>query len=174
MRDALLLVDVINAFDHEDGERLLESFRARHNALVRALEHARREGVTIVYANDNVGVWDGDAAGLVRRAVEGPGGDLVAAIAPREGDLFVIKPRYSAFDHTPLELLLREREVERLLVAGAATEMCVAQTAIAARERGFKVSVLVDACAAADERMEEISLDYLENVVGARLERVAA
>jgi nicotinamidase-related amidase len=52
--------------------------------------------------------------------------------------------------------------------------MCVAQTAIAARERGFKVSVLVDACATVDERMEEISLDYLENVVGARLERVDA
>jgi nicotinamidase-related amidase len=174
VRDALLLVDVINAFDHEDGERLLASFRTRHDALVRALERARRDGVPVVYANDNVGVWDGDAPGLVRRAVEGPGGDLVAAIAPREGDLFVIKPRYSAFDHTPLELLLREREVERLLLAGTATEMCVAQTAIAARERGFKVSVLVDACASVDERMEEISLDYLENVVGARLERVAS
>jgi nicotinamidase-related amidase len=174
VRDALLLVDVINAFDHEDGERLLASFRARHGAFVRALERARRDGVPVVYANDNVGVWDGDAPGLVRRAVDGPGGDLVAAIAPREGDLFVIKPRYSAFDHTPLELLLRDLEVERLLLTGTATEMCVAQTAIAARERGFKVSVLVDACASVDERLEEISLDYLENVVGARLERVPA
>ena len=171
MRDALLLVDVINAFDHEDGPQLLESFRARHDGLVRALERARRDGVPVVYANDNVGVWDGDTPGLVRRAVEGAGGDLVSAIAPREGDLFVIKPRYSAFDHTPLELLLRELEIERLLLAGTATEMCVAQTAIAARERGFKVSVLVDACATVDGRMEEISLDYLENVVGARLER---
>lgn len=174
MRDALLLVDVINAFDHEDGERLLASFHARHGGLVRALQRARSDGLPVVYANDNVGAWDGDGPGLVRRAVEGPGGDLVAAIAPRDGDLFVIKPRYSAFDHTPLELLLREREVERLFLAGTATEMCVAQTAIAARERGFKVSVLVDACATVDERMEEISLDYLENVVGARLERVAA
>jgi nicotinamidase-related amidase len=173
VRDALLLVDVINGFDHEDGERLLESFRARHHALVRALERARAARLPVVYANDNVGVWDGDARGLVERAVEGPGGELVEAIAPREGDLFVIKPRYSAFDHTPLELLLGELAVERLLLAGTATEMCVVQTAIGARERGFKVSVLVDACATADERMERISLDYVENVVGARLERAA-
>ena len=48
------------------------------------------------------------------------------------------------------------------------------QTAIAARERGFKVSVLVDACATVDERMERISLEYVENVVGARLEHAAA
>ena len=174
MRDALLLVDVINAFDHEDGEELLASFRARHGGLVRALDDARARELPVVYANDNVGVWDGDAAGLVRRAREGGGGDLVDAIAPRAGDLFVIKPRYSAFDHTPLELLLRELDVERLLLAGAATEMCVAQTAIAARERGFKVSVFVDACATADERMERVSLDYLENVVGVYLERAAA
>jgi nicotinamidase-related amidase len=174
VRDALLLVDVINPFDHEDGERLLASFRARHERLVRALDRARADGLPIVYANDNVGVWDGDAPGLVRRALAGAGGALVQAIAPREGDLFVIKPRYSAFDHTPLELLLRELEIERILLVGTATEMCVAQTAIAARERGFKVSVLVDACATVDERMEAISLDYLENVVGARLERVAA
>ena len=174
MRDALLLVDVINAFDHEDGERLLDSFRARHGGLVGALERARRDGVPVVYANDNVGVWDGDAPGLVRRAVAGRGGALVEQVAPQDGDLFVLKPRYSAFDHTPLELLLRELEVERLLLAGTATEMCVAQTAIAARERGFKVSVLVDACATVDERMEGISLEYLEHVVGVRLEHGSA
>jgi nicotinamidase-related amidase len=174
MRDALLLVDVINAFDHEDGDRLLESFRERHGGLVRALEDAREAQLPVVYANDNVGVWDGDARGLVERAVAGKGGELVETIAPRDGDLFVIKPRYSAFDHTPLELLLRDLEIERLLLAGTATEMCVVQTAIAARERGFKVSVLVDACATADERMERISLDYVENVIGARLEHAAA
>jgi nicotinamidase-related amidase len=174
VRDALVLVDVINAFDYEDGERLLASFRDRQAGLLRALERARRDGVPVVYANDNVGVWDGDAPGLVRRAVAGPGGELVEAIAPREGDRFVFKPRYSAFDHTPLELLLGELEIERILLAGTATEMCVAQTAIAARERGFKVTVLVDACATVDERMEGISLDYLENVVGVRLERDAA
>jgi nicotinamidase-related amidase len=174
VRDALVLVDVINGFDHEDGDRLLASFRARHAGLVCALERARRDGVPVVYANDNVGVWEGDAPGLVRRAVAGTGGELVEAIAPREGDRFVFEPRYSAFDHTPLELLLGELGIERLLLAGTATEMCVAQTAIAARERGFKVTVLVDACATVDERMEEISLDYLENVVGVRLERDAA
>lgn len=175
MRDALLLVDVINTFDHEDGERLLESFRARHRGLVRALERAREQRLPVVYANDNVGVWDGDSRRLVREAVErGRGGGLVKAVAPQDGDRFVVKPRYSAFDNTPLELLLRELEVERLLLAGTATEMCVVQTAIAARERGFKVSVLVDACATVDERMERISLEYVENVVGVRLERAAA
>jgi nicotinamidase-related amidase len=51
------------------------------------------------------------------------------------------------------------------------TEGCVAQTTIDARERGLKVSVLANACATVDERVERIALEYLESVAGARIER---
>jgi nicotinamidase-related amidase len=171
VRDALLLVDLLNDFEHEDGDRLLASFRDRHEGMVRALGRARAEDLPVVYANDSYGVWDGDRKRLVCRALEGRGGDLLEAIAPGEDDRFVVKPRYSAFDKTPLELILRELEIERLLLAGASTEGCVAQTAIDARELGFKVTVLADACATVDERVEQVALDYLETVVGARIER---
>jgi nicotinamidase-related amidase len=171
VRDALLLVDVVNDFEHEHGERLLESFRARHDGFLRALGRARAEELTVVYANDSYGDWRGDGPALVRRALEGRGGELVEAIAPGEDACFVLKPRYSAFDHTPLALILREREIERLLLGGMSTEGCVAQTAIDARERGFKVSVLAEACATIDERVERIALEYLEAVAGARIVR---
>jgi nicotinamidase-related amidase len=142
---------------------------------VAALEDARTRELPVLYANDNRGVWDGDAARLVRQATEeGLGRDLVAAIAPQAGDRFVVKPRYSAFDHTPLELILRDLEIERILLAGTATESCVVQTAIDGRELGFKISLLVDACASADERLEQIALAYLEDVVGARLVRTGS
>ena len=171
MRDALLLVDVLNDFEHEDGEKLLESFRSRHDGFVAALEGARGAGLTVVYANDTYGDWRGDGPALVRRALEGRGGELVEAIAPDEEDCFVVKPRYSAFDHTPLDLILREREVERLLLGGMSTEGCVAQTAIDARELGFKITVLAKACATIDERLEQVALEYLEQVAGAFVER---
>jgi nicotinamidase-related amidase len=142
---------------------------------VAALEDARTRELSVLYANDNRGVWDGNAARLVRQATEeGLGGELVAAIAPQAGDRFVVKPRYSAFDHTPLELILRDLELERILLAGTATEGCVVQTAIDGRELGFKISVLVDACASADERLEQIALVYLEGVVGVRLGRTGS
>ena len=171
MRDALLLVDVVNDFEHEDGERLLQSFRSRHQGVVAALEQACAGGLTVVYANDTYGDWRGDAPALVKRALEGRGRELVEAIAPGEDDCFVVKPRYSAFDHTPLELILREREVERLLLGGMSTEGCVAQTAIDARELGFKITVLAKACATIDEGLEHVALEYLEQVVGAFVER---
>ena len=167
MKDALLLVDVVNDFLHEDGEALLAWFRARHARLVALLGESRGSSVPIVYANDDWGRWDGDAPGLVRAAVErGRSGDLVAAVSPREGDRVVLKPRYSAFDSTPLEILLRELDIDRIRLAGMATEMCVTQTAIAARELGFKVTVHADACACVDPRLERIALEYLRAVAG--------
>jgi nicotinamidase-related amidase len=171
VKDALLLVDVIQTFEHEDGDRLLASFRERHEGFVRAVDRARADELPVVYANDNFGIWDGDAPRLVRSALEAGGGELVEAIVPREGETLVVKPRYSAFDHTPLELILRELEIERLLLGGMSTEGCVAQTTVAARERGFKVSVLSSCCASVDERVERIALEYLETVAGARIER---
>jgi nicotinamidase-related amidase len=175
VKRALLLVDVVQTFEHDDGDRLLASFRARHDGFVRALADARADGLPVVYANDDFGSWRGDASELVRRAVEeGRGSDLVRALAPREADRFVLKPRYSAFKHTPLDLLLRELDVELILLAGAATEMCVVQTAIDARDLDYKVTVLADACACTDERLERLALEYLAEVAGVRVERFTA
>ena len=162
MKDALLLVDVIDDFSHEDGEALLRSFRSRQPALVPALADARAR-IPVVYANDMRDRWDSDAPGYVADVrANGLGGDLVAEIAPAEGDVFVFKPRYSAFDSTPLEILLQQLHVERILLAGNATEMCVTQTAIAARELGFKVTVLAACCATLDPELETIALQYLD------------
>jgi nicotinamidase/pyrazinamidase len=163
---ALLLVDVIKDFLHEDGDRLLESFRERHPALVAAIADARQAGERIVYANDATGTWSSDAPGLVRHAIErGKGGDLVAEVAPRDGDVVVLKRRYSAFDATPLQSILREDlDVTELAIAGTATEMCVFQTATDALRRGFRVSVLAGACATVDPKAEQLALEFLSRV----------
>ncbi|MEA2662287.1 MAG: hypothetical protein QOH08_1859 [Chloroflexota bacterium] len=170
MRDALLVIDVVDDFRHADSDRLLVSFRERLPAMRAVLGEAREAGIPVIYANDNRGVWDGDAKRMIREAIERrPGGDLVAEVAPRAGERFVAKPRYSAFDLTPLELILADVDAERLLVIGASLEMCVAQTAIDARERGWKVTVIPAACPAVDQEMADVAVRYLERVAGVRM-----
>ena len=166
MARALLLVDVLKDFEHEDGERLLDSLRQRHAGLTRALADARRADVPVVYANDDAGRWDSNAPALVSRALEGKGGALIAAVVPQPGDRVVLKPRYSAFDETPLVTILRDLDVDQIIVAGTATEMCVFQTATDALRLGFDVTVAADACATVDEGHEALALDYLEHVLG--------
>ena len=171
MNAALLLVDVIKDFRHEDGGRLLASFRARHAALVGVLERARNEGVPVVYANDNAGTWDSDVRKLLEQAVEhGRAGKLVGAVAPKAGDPVVLKPGYSAFQATPLETILRDGlDVDELVVAGTATEMCVFQTVTDALRLGFVVAVQADACASVDEENERLALEYLDRVLGVEI-----
>ena len=169
MGDVLLIVDVLQDFEHEDGAALLESLRRRRRAIEAALARARSSEIPVVYAHDNAGVWDSDVSRIVDRALAGRGGTDVANLLPEVRDRFVFKPRYSAFDHTALALILEELGCDRVLIAGASTEGCIAQTAIDARELGYKVSVLAGGCATTDEALEQTALRYLVDVVGARL-----
>jgi hypothetical protein len=61
MRDVLVVVDVINNFAHDDGGALLESFRSRLDGIRSALVDARASGTPVVYVNDTMGRWDGQA-----------------------------------------------------------------------------------------------------------------
>ena len=166
------MVDVFNDFDHEDGDRLLESFRERSPNMFRVLESARAAGVSPVYVNDERGRWRSDAPGLIREALAGKSGKLIAPLAPAAGDAVLLKHRYSAFDHTALDVLLGSMQVDRVILVGAATEGCVVQTAIDARERGLKVSIVVNACATTNHELELTALRYASLVGGAHLERV--
>jgi nicotinamidase-related amidase len=172
--DVLLVVDVLDDFDHENAEPLLASFRSRGATMARAIALAREAGVPVIYVNDDRDRWDSDAPALAREAASGPGGDVIRQIAPRDGDRVLLKHRYSAFDHTALDLLLGAESTERVLVMGAATEGCVVQTALDAREHGLKATILVDACATTDAELEATALRYAEDVGGIHVQRVGS
>jgi nicotinamidase-related amidase len=170
--DALLVVDVFDDFDHDDAEPLLASFLERGATMAQAVETARDAGVPVIYVNDDRDRWDSDAPALARAAADGPGGEVVQRILPRSGDAILLKHRYSAFDHTALDLLLGAKSTERVVVMGAATEGCVVQTALDAREHGLKATILADACATTDSELEATALRYAQDVGGIRVERV--
>jgi nicotinamidase-related amidase len=171
LNDVLLVVDVVNTFDHEDGTALLASFRARLPAMVDTLEQARKdELLPVVYVNDAFGDWRGERLSFVQRAIDsGAGGDVVAALGPAPTEAFLFKPRYSAFDQTPLGPLLEDLAIERVILIGAATEGCVVQTAIDGRELRLKVTIVKTACATADGALEKVALAYAAEVGGVRL-----
>lgn len=167
--DALLVIDVLADFDHEDSEALLASFRERGPAMASAVASAREADVPVIYVNDDRDRWDSDAPALVREAMNGPGGDVIRPIVPRDGDRILLKHRYSAFDHTALELLLEAASIKRVVLVGASTEGCVVQTALDARELGLKATILSNACATASAELEQVALRYAEDVGGIRV-----
>jgi nicotinamidase-related amidase len=172
--DALLVVDVLNDFEHDDGGKLLASFRDRAAAMQASILAGRAAGIPIIYVNDDMERWDSDAPRLAQDAARGKGGAVVSLLLPEPGDRVLLKHRYSAFDHTALGILLESLHVERLILIGSATEGCIVQTAIDAREQGLKASIVADACATIDSDLEAVALEYAERVGGVHVERQSA
>jgi biuret amidohydrolase len=76
-----------------------------------------------------------------------PGHDIIPELYPVAGEPVIDKPGKGAFYQTDLELMLRNRGIETLLVCGVTTEVCVNTTVREANDRGFRCIVLSDCCA---------------------------
>src|SRR6266478_6393170 len=76
-----------------------------------------------------------------------PGHDIIPELYPIAGEPVIDKPGKGAFYQTDLDLVLRNRGIETLLVCGVTTEVCVNTTVREANDRGFRCIVLSDCCA---------------------------
>ena len=76
-----------------------------------------------------------------------PGHDIIPDLYPLAGEPVIDKPGKGAFYQTDLELMLHNRAIDTLLVAGVTTEVCVNTTVREANDRGFRCIVLSDCCA---------------------------
>jgi nicotinamidase-related amidase len=54
---ALLVIDMLNPYAHEDADRLAESVRAAVPRISDLIDRARKEDVPVVWVNDNYGDW---------------------------------------------------------------------------------------------------------------------
>jgi nicotinamidase-related amidase len=166
---ALLVVDMLNRYEHEDAEPLRDSVREVVPVIAELVARAKDDGTLIVYVNDNHGDWNMGRGGLTRWALEGKDPSLVEPIAPPEDVPFLVKARHSAFYATQLEYLLREQGVERVVLTGQVTEQCILYTALDAYIRHFDVAVPRDAVAHIHPDLAEAALRMMETNMRAEI-----
>ncbi len=101
----------------------------------------------------------GDKGPMGRILIRGePGHDIVPALQPETNEPVVDKPGKGAFYQTDLELMLRNRCIETLLVCGVTTEVCVHTTVREANDRGFRCIVLADCCGSYFPEFHEVGM----------------
>jgi len=162
MNTAVVVVDMLNPYEHEDAERLMASVRETLPAMLELIARAREQDVPVVYVNDNHGDWSACRPELVERAMQGRAPELVEPIAPPADAGLVVKARHSIFYQTQLEYLLRQEEIERIVLVGQVTEQCILYSALDAYVRHFAVAVPPDAVAAIHEDLADAALRMME------------
>lgn len=150
-RTALINVDMQNWFvtkAHHGLETL--------NRINRLAERCRAAGILVIHTRavlrrdgSNMGIM-GEMTPIVREGVITEGNETAAlhrdlVVAP--SDVILDKPRFGAFHGSDLEVILRSRGIDTLIISGISTEACCDTTAREAHARDFRVLFLSDGTA---------------------------
>lgn len=144
MKTALLVIDIQNDYFPGGKNPVVNALDAAQNAymLLQCFREMNAYHVHIQHISikpDATFFIKGDS-----------GSDIHDSVAHFEGEPIVYKHYPNSFRDTNLLEMLKEREIERVVICGMMTHMCVDATARAAADLGFQVMIAEDACATRD------------------------
>jgi ureidoacrylate peracid hydrolase len=160
---ALLVFDLLEGHVNRDAESRKRFAPVSANAAL-LLEAARKTGAMVAYAHADHRADRATSARTLRdtdnrlRPLRPDERDMplltggtaeaaiVKALAPRAEDFLVPKHRWSAFHATYLDLALRTRKVDTIVLVGGSTDVGIASTAFAARDLDYNLVIVSDAC----------------------------
>jgi len=128
--------------------------------------------------NNSTGLGIGSQGPMGRLLIRGElGHDTVDELYPLPNEPVIDKPGRGAFAHTDFELLLRNKGIKNLVIAGVTTDVCVSTTMREANDRGFDCVLLEDGSAASEPALHTGTVESVKMEGGifgsiARLEDV--
>lgn len=173
-KKALILLDLINEIVDEKGKlsgKGYATFIKEHGTLENvqnAISKARKKEIPVIFVNigfaEDYSDWPENsplfgAAKKFEALKENTWAtELHSSLTKHEHDIVITKKRVSAFSGTSLEKVLKEEEIDTIMMGGVATDLVVQTTARDAHDLDFNVIILEDLCGAANEEDQETSL----------------
>lgn len=177
-RFALLIIDMQNDFVLDGKPLQVTGSQSIIPQIKLVLDLFRLRGLPIFHVI-RVHRPDGSDVEIMRQelfkktpfAVEGTvGAGVIDELAPKSGEYLLSKIRMSAFIGTTLDLMLRTRGVDEIVVTGIQTPNCIRTTAFDALAYNYRVTLVVDASAAQTDEIHEQNVRDMHNI-GVRIIR---
>ena len=168
---ALLLFDMLNGHIKSGQASTTTRYAPVIAAASALLNAARTQGMMVAYACANHRADNATTAHTIRdtdgrlrplapsdtrefKPVVAGGtweAQVIDELAPAAGDYLIPKYRWSAFFQTYLDLALRARKIDTLIIAGGSTDVGIASTAFAARDLDYNLVIASDACSSPEQ-----------------------
>jgi len=174
-RSALLFFDMLNGHIKKDDPKTQARYQPVIAAASQVLQGARAHQMMVAYAAANHRADNATSAHTIRdtdgRLNPIPIGQkpdfipivaggtweasVIDELATAPADYVLPKYRWSAFFQTYLDLALRTRQIDTLIIAGGSTDVGVASTAYAARDLDYNLVIVSDACSSPEHDNHE-------------------
>ena len=166
-KKAIIIVDMLN--DFVTGSLKCDRAQRIIPPLMKLIKEARKNNIPVVYSNDaHIRGIDHELKLWGDHAIAGTeGAKVIPELEPEEGDYIVPKRRYSGFYGTDMDMLLRELDIDTVILTGMHAHMCVRHTAADAYYRGYNIIVPTDGVDSFTEEDYQAGLKYLREVYGA-------
>ncbi|MEX0805508.1 MAG: cysteine hydrolase [Candidatus Binatia bacterium] len=188
-RSALLFFDILNGYVPEPPQGKERVLKPWIQNAVRLSKAGRAAGLPVFFAKGNhrpdnattallltdtnnaLTPWpNGEVSKTKMHVIAGDkSSDVLAELEPRPEDDYIVKYRWSAFYQTYLDLALRARGIDTVIVSGGSTDVGVTSTLYSGRDMDYNMIVISDACGTShDQRVH----DMLMELVFPRMARV--
>jgi len=169
MKKALLVIDLLQDFFKEG---LLKEHQQKLTTSVNELvDIAHEQNIPIIWIRQEYKADLSDAPLYNRKhnkpiTIEDTSGcQLLPELHHKNNDYEIVKKRYSVFFKTDLEKLLKQLDIETLIITGINTMTCVRTTSIDAYQRDYEIILALDGVDAYDVEQHKNSIKYLQHAV---------
>lgn len=165
VKKALIIIDLLNDFVNEDAPLAVPNISTIIGPIKREIEKARRSNYPIIYLCDCHDEDDREFKLFPPHAKKGTkGANIIEELKPEGTDILVRKSSFSGFFDTVLDETLKKLSVEKIIITGTVTNICVLYTAVDAVMRGYEVDVVKDAVTGLNERDHRYAMDQMKNL----------